>query len=135
MGKNRKSKKSIIPDGRNPHGETPQSARANGKSGKGTKKPRPADKPYSSANGFPIVETAASPLPVDVQIGSDGERLRREATVIQDSVQKHSNQNRKAKDPGVDAERIGSLEKFRRMATVIQDSNDAITFQDLDGII
>lgn len=27
------------------------------------------------------------------------------------------------------------LEKFRRMATVIQDSNDAITFQDLDGNI
>src|SRR5476649_1845314 len=32
-------------------------------------------------------------------------------------------------------ERIGSLEKFRRMATVIQDSNDAITFQDLEGNI
>lgn len=30
---------------------------------------------------------------------------------------------------------MGSLEKFRRMATVIQDSNDAITFQDLDGNI
>ncbi len=28
-----------------------------------------------------------------------------------------------------------NLEKFRRMATVIQDSNDAITFQDLDGNI
>lgn len=28
-----------------------------------------------------------------------------------------------------------TLEKFRRMATVIQDSNDAITFQDLDGNI
>ncbi len=28
-----------------------------------------------------------------------------------------------------------TLEKFRRMATVIQDSNDAITFQDLDGKI
>src|SRR5450631_2374423 len=32
-------------------------------------------------------------------------------------------------------ERTGSLEKFRRMATVIQDSNDAITFQDLEGNI
>ena len=32
-------------------------------------------------------------------------------------------------------ERMGSLEKFRRMATVIQDSNDAITFQDLEGNI
>ena len=30
---------------------------------------------------------------------------------------------------------MGSLEKNRRMATVIQDSNDAITFQDLDGNI
>ena len=29
----------------------------------------------------------------------------------------------------------GSIEKFRRMATVIQDSNDAITFQDLEGNI
>ncbi|MDO9182925.1 MAG: response regulator, partial [Bacteriovorax sp.] len=33
------------------------------------------------------------------------------------------------------SEQIGSLEKFRRMATVIQDSNDAITFQDLEGNI
>src|SRR5471030_2404424 len=33
------------------------------------------------------------------------------------------------------SERMGALEKFRRMATVIQDSNDAITFQDLDGNI
>ncbi|MBC7693086.1 MAG: PAS domain S-box protein [Methylotenera sp.] len=33
------------------------------------------------------------------------------------------------------SERIGALEKFRRMATVIQDSNDAITFQDLEGNI
>lgn len=32
-------------------------------------------------------------------------------------------------------EQMGSLEKFRRMATVIQDSNDAITFQDLEGNI
>ncbi len=35
----------------------------------------------------------------------------------------------------VGTEQIGSLEKFRRMATVIQDSNDAITFQDLEGNI
>ncbi len=33
------------------------------------------------------------------------------------------------------SERMGALEKFRRMATVIQDSNDAITFQDLEGNI
>ncbi len=33
------------------------------------------------------------------------------------------------------SERISALEKFRRMATVIQDSNDAITFQDLEGNI
>jgi PAS domain S-box-containing protein len=33
------------------------------------------------------------------------------------------------------SERMGSLEKFRRMATVIEDSNDAITFQDLEGNI
>jgi PAS domain S-box-containing protein len=33
------------------------------------------------------------------------------------------------------SEQIGALEKFRRMATVIQDSNDAITFQDLEGNI
>ncbi|MBC7428904.1 MAG: PAS domain S-box protein, partial [Bacteriovorax sp.] len=33
------------------------------------------------------------------------------------------------------SEQMGSLEKFRRMATVIQDSNDAITFQDLEGNI
>src|ERR1700692_4075882 len=30
---------------------------------------------------------------------------------------------------------MSALEKFRRMATVIQDSNDAITFQDLEGNI
>jgi PAS domain S-box-containing protein len=41
----------------------------------------------------------------------------------------------KAKNPKVHAEPMGSLEQFRRMATVIQDSNDAITFQDLDGNI
>src|SRR5450755_612797 len=33
------------------------------------------------------------------------------------------------------SERMGALEKFRRMGTVIQDSNDAITFQDLEGNI
>ncbi len=33
------------------------------------------------------------------------------------------------------AEQSKTLEKFRRMATVIQDSNDAITFQDLEGNI
>jgi PAS domain S-box-containing protein len=33
------------------------------------------------------------------------------------------------------SERMSALEKFRRMATVIQDSNDAITFQDLEGNI
>ncbi|MCX6127014.1 MAG: ATP-binding protein [Proteobacteria bacterium] len=32
-------------------------------------------------------------------------------------------------------EQRNTLEKFRRMATVIQDSNDAITFQDLEGNI
>lgn len=37
--------------------------------------------------------------------------------------------------PKVAAKVMGSLEKFRRMATVIQDSNDAITFQDLEGNI
>ena len=40
-----------------------------------------------------------------------------------------------AKVPNEVAEGMGSLEKFRRMATVIQDSNDAITFQDLEGNI
>ena len=43
--------------------------------------------------------------------------------------------NTKLKDPKAAAEGMGSLEKFRRMATVIQDSNDAITFQDLEGNI
>ena len=41
----------------------------------------------------------------------------------------------KPSPPQAIAQRMGSLEKFRRMATVIQDSNDAITFQDLDGNI
>jgi len=44
-------------------------------------------------------------------------------------------QNKKIKRPKAVAKLMGSLEKFRRMATVIQDSNDAITFQDLDGNI
>ncbi|MFZ3230372.1 MAG: PAS domain S-box protein [Pseudobdellovibrio sp.] len=39
------------------------------------------------------------------------------------------------KVPKAEAKQMGSLEKFRRMATVIQDSNDAITFQDLEGNI
>ncbi len=43
--------------------------------------------------------------------------------------------NKKSKRPKAVAEKMGALEKFRRMATVIQDSNDAITFQDLDGNI
>ena len=41
----------------------------------------------------------------------------------------------KAKRPASATKQMGSLEKFRRMATVIQDSNDAITFQDLEGNI
>ncbi len=54
-------------------------------------------------------------------------------TTIQ--LQKKSKHHRIEKRPKVGLKRIGSLEKFRRMATVIQDSNDAITFQDLDGNI
>src|SRR5450432_1473718 len=50
-------------------------------------------------------------------------------------IQKQSKQNKKVKGHEAVAEGMGSLEKFRRMATVIQDSNDAITFQDLDGNI
>src|ERR1035438_356364 len=49
--------------------------------------------------------------------------------------QKTSTRKIQEKSPKAAAERMGSLEKFRRMATVIQDSNDAITFQDLDGNI
>ena len=49
--------------------------------------------------------------------------------------QSKSEQNRKVKRPKAIAKQMGALEKFRRMATVIQDSNDAITFQDLDGNI
>src|SRR6195952_3268738 len=41
----------------------------------------------------------------------------------------------KVKLPSSVGKQMGSLEKFRRMATVIQDSNDAITFQDLEGNI
>lgn len=51
------------------------------------------------------------------------------------TLQKKSKQNGKTKLPKATAKQMGSLEKFRRMATVIQDSNDAITFQDLDGNI
>lgn len=43
--------------------------------------------------------------------------------------------SKKSKGPQAVAKSMGSLEKFRRMATVIQDSNDAITFQDLEGNI
>jgi len=48
---------------------------------------------------------------------------------------KHQNRIQKIKNPIVSTKQMGSLEKFRRMATVIQDSNDAITFQDLEGNI
>ncbi len=48
-------------------------------------------------------------------------------------LKKKSKQNKK--NPKEIAKKMGSLEKFRRMATVIQDSNDAITFQDLEGNI
>ncbi|MBC7741158.1 MAG: response regulator [Bdellovibrionaceae bacterium] len=48
---------------------------------------------------------------------------------------RHSKPIRKVKLPNAVIKKMGSLEKFRRMATVIQDSNDAITFQDLDGNI
>ena len=41
----------------------------------------------------------------------------------------------KIKTPKTITKQTKTLEKFRRMATVIQDSNDAITFQDLDGNI
>ena len=49
--------------------------------------------------------------------------------------QKKQSLKKKLSPPKAIAQRMGSLEKFRRMATVIQDSNDAITFQDLDGNI
>src|SRR5665213_3303533 len=49
--------------------------------------------------------------------------------------QKISKLIRNAKSHKAIAKGMGSLERFRRMATVIQDSNDAITFQDLDGNI
>src|SRR3989344_5395499 len=51
------------------------------------------------------------------------------------SILKNSKSNKTTKFPKEIAEEMGSLEKFRRMATVIQDSNDAITFQDLEGNI
>src|SRR3989338_9083375 len=50
-------------------------------------------------------------------------------------LQKSSKQNKKVTRSKSTAKQMGALEKFRRMATVIQDSNDAITFQDLDGNI
>src|SRR5476649_2057045 len=50
-------------------------------------------------------------------------------------LQKKSKQHGKVKLPRSVAKQMGALEKFRRMATVIQDSNDAITFQDLEGNI
>lgn len=42
---------------------------------------------------------------------------------------------KKLKALNVVTKKMGPLEKFRRMATVIRDSNDAITFQDLEGNI
>src|SRR5476651_1666241 len=169
---------------------------------------------------IPQLKRAASPVSTDVQIGSNEERLRRMATVIQDSndaitiqdlegrilawnrgaeiiygysesealqmnivdtvPESHQSEamnfitalnsgelvssletKRKTKDgriidvwltntklvddqgkltgvatTGRDiTEQTKTLEKFRRMATVIQDSNDAITFQDLEGNI
>ncbi len=50
-------------------------------------------------------------------------------------LKKKQKATRKVTGPKTPAKQMGSLEKFRRMATVIQDSNDAITFQDLDGNI
>ena len=50
-------------------------------------------------------------------------------------LQKTSIQNRRSKRHLAGTKQMGALEKFRRMATVIQDSNDAITFQDLEGNI
>ncbi|MGK5083640.1 PAS domain S-box protein [Bdellovibrionota bacterium FG-1] len=50
-------------------------------------------------------------------------------------LQRKPRPHRTVKRPEAIAEQMGSLEKFRRMATVIRDSNDAITFQDLDGNI
>ena len=49
--------------------------------------------------------------------------------------QKIAKKNRALKRTISSVKPMGSLEKFRRMATVIQDSNDAITFQDLEGNI
>ncbi len=51
------------------------------------------------------------------------------------SLQSNLKKNKKIKSTTTIAKGMGSLEKFRRMATVIQDSNDAITFQDLEGNI
>jgi len=176
--------------------------------------------PIPKKNRINQLKHAASSQPTDVQIGSNEERLRRMATVIQDSndaitiqdlegrilawnrgaeiiygysesealqmnivdtvPESHQSEamnfiaalnsgelvssletKRKTKDgriidvwltntklvddqgkltgvatTGRDiTEQAKTLEKFRRMATVIQDSNDAITFQDLEGNI
>ena len=48
---------------------------------------------------------------------------------------KKLDQDVSAKASKAPVKQMGSLEQFRRMATVIQDSNDAITFQDLEGNI
>lgn len=50
-------------------------------------------------------------------------------------VSKKNGQKSLKKIPKVISKKMGPLERFRRMATVIQDSNDAITFQDLEGNI
>ncbi len=50
-------------------------------------------------------------------------------------MKKIASKKKKLKIKKSATEKMGSLEKFRRMATVIQDSNDAITFQDLEGNI
>ena len=60
-----------------------------------------------------------------------GEKMKKKTIRIQKKLNLKSKKN----PPKAIAQRMGSLEKFRRMATVIQDSNDAITFQDLDGNI
>ncbi|HXH75901.1 MAG TPA: PAS domain S-box protein [Bacteriovoracaceae bacterium] len=51
------------------------------------------------------------------------------------SLKKAAPKSTKARSIPASKKQMGSLEKFRRMATVIQDSNDAITFQDLEGNI
>jgi PAS domain S-box-containing protein len=56
-------------------------------------------------------------------------------TVKKVNVRKVSENTPKTGSQKAMTKQMGSLEKFRRMATVIQDSNDAITFQDLEGNI